>query len=97
MQRLKCLIALVPDPLDSHLPLTFDNRHQFDRSAFRDQGFVRDRQSFLWQYGSKGTTMQRSGAVARAAKCDFVPKDRVEKSGSTHEFHTLSTTPQSHS
>lgn len=53
---LKCLIALVPDPLDSHLPLTFDNAISSIVQAFREHGFVRDRQAFLWQYGGKGAS-----------------------------------------
>lgn len=53
---LKCLIALVPDPLDSHLPLTFDNAISSIVQAFREHGFVRDRQSFLWQYSGKGAS-----------------------------------------
>ncbi len=54
MKQLQCLIALVPDPLDSHFPLTFDNAISSLHQAFRDHGYVRDRQAFLWQYAAKG-------------------------------------------
>ena len=50
---LQCVIALVPDPIDSHFPLTFDNAISSIHQAFGDHGFVRDRQLLLWQYGLK--------------------------------------------
>ncbi len=79
MKQLQCLIALVPDPLDSHFPLTFDNAISSLHQAFRDHGYVRDRQAFLWQYAAKGdATTARPGAINPALA---VPQDHRQRSG----------------
>lgn len=53
--RIEFLIVTVPDPIDSHLQLRFDNQLASLQWAIEDEGFLLDRYSFPWKSWLKTT------------------------------------------
>lgn len=45
----RCLIACLPDPNDSHFPMSFDNGLESIVRGFQKHGYVRDRYEMVWQ------------------------------------------------
>lgn len=79
----QCLIACLPDPNDSHFPMSFDNGLESIVRAFQKHGYVRDRHEMVWQNdlrSIRGGTQNIDARVAhdRASAVLFRRTSRAE-------------------
>lgn len=73
MPQMKCLIATVPDPIDSHFQLMFDNTISAICRGFESHGFVLDRHMLLWQDEIRRTTKEDPQSTARRRRYQITP------------------------
>lgn len=68
LRGMRCVIGILPDPNDSHFPLSFDAGMESLVRAFQTHGYVRDRYRLLWQSDLRSLRGGKEGEIRQARR-----------------------------